>query len=134
MFSLLLAALLSIVASERGADHDYTLAYHRSVEESKPLMVVVGADWCPACTALKNDTIPTLEQNGDLTDVSVAVVDRDSEPELARQLMKGEGRIPQIIMFTKSDTGRWQSRKLTGFQSAQPIRSMIRRALEGSRG
>ncbi|MEM9364990.1 MAG: hypothetical protein AAGD07_03265, partial [Planctomycetota bacterium] len=38
------------------APGDYTLAYKKSVEEDKPLMVVVGAEWCPACEVLKKTT------------------------------------------------------------------------------
>ena len=134
MTSLLMLTAVSMVVVAPTSDHDYTLAYKRSIEENKPLMVVVGADWCPACTALKDSTIRSMEQSGDLREVSVAVVDRDRDPELARQLMKGENRIPQIIVFAKDDAGRWQSRKLTGFQSAQPVRSLIRRAATLGRG
>jgi len=133
MVSLVLAVALATVTGGKVSEHDYTLAYKRSVEEQKPLMVVVGADWCPACNALKNTTMRSLEQSGELANVSVAMVDRDAEPELARKLMKGEGMIPQIIVYSKNESGRWQSKKLTGFQSTQPIRSLLRRAVSAGR-
>lgn len=133
MLTVFLAAVLSTGTGVSAKQGDYTLAYQQSLEQKKPLMVVVGADWCPACEALKNSTIREMEQNGELSEVSVAIVDRDAEPELAQRLMKGENRIPQIIVFSKDDQGRWQSRKLTGFQSAQPVRSLIRRAVSLTR-
>ena len=72
------------VAEERPstAPGDYTLAYKKSVEEDKPLMVVVGAEWCPACEVLKKTTIADMQKTGELDEVSLAVVDRDEEPEL----------------------------------------------------
>ncbi|MEM9588304.1 MAG: thioredoxin family protein [Planctomycetota bacterium] len=135
MLSLLLAALVAFGTTQDTDDHNYTLAYKKSVEEEKPLMVVVGAEWCPACKVLKNTTIKSMEQNGELNDVNVAVVDRDAQPELAKQLMSGEKMIPQIILYSKSDSGRWTRRRLTGYQPAQPVRTLIRRAVRiGSRG
>ncbi len=134
MISLLMATTISMAVNGTASDHDYTLAYQRSIEENKPLMVVVGADWCPACTALQDSTIRSMEQEGELQDVQLAVVDQDRDPELARQLMKGENRIPQIIVYSMDQGGRWRSRKLTGFQSAQPVRSLIRRAINLGRG
>jgi len=134
MAAWLVAAVLSTMTGGASASNDYTLAYHRSVQERTPLVVVVGADWCPACTALKSRTISTMERNGDFDDVSVAVVDRDANPELARKLMRGESRIPQILVFARGADGRWERQKLTGFQSPRPIRSLIRRAISLNRG
>ncbi|MEM1227388.1 MAG: thioredoxin family protein [Planctomycetota bacterium] len=116
------------------ADQNYTLAYKKSVEEQKPLMVVVGAEWCPACKVLKTTTIANMEQTGELDSVSVAVVDRDAEPELAKKLMKDEKMIPQIILYHKSSDGRWNRRRLTGYQPVQPVRSLLRRIRGIGRG
>lgn len=134
MVSVFFAVALSLVASDHEAKLTYTAAYEKSVSERKPLLVVVGAQWCPACNVLKDTTIRSLQQTGELSDVNVAVVDRDAEPELAEQLMEDEKMIPQIIVFSQSDTGRWHRRKLTGFQPAQPIRSLIRTAMSLGRG
>lgn len=134
MVSVLFAVALSLVTSDHEAKLTYTAAYEKSVSERKPLLVVVGAQWCPACNVLKDTTIRSLQQTGELSDVNVAVVDRDAEPELARQLMEGEKMIPQIIVFSQNDSGRWHRRKLTGFQPAQPIRSLIRTAMSLGRG
>lgn len=124
------------VAEERPstAPGDYTLAYKKSVEEDKPLMVVVGAEWCPACEVLKKTTIADMQKTGELDKVSLAVVDRDEEPELTKQLMGDEKMIPQIIVYHKDSKGSWRRRKLTGYQPAQPIRSLLRRVLPFGRG
>ncbi len=129
MVSVLFAAVLSFVTSEHGANQTYAVAYEKSVLENKPLVVVVSADYCPACTVLKDTTIKSLQESGELDQVSVAVVDKDAEPELAKQLMAGERMVPQIIVFSQNDMGRWKRSKLMGFQPAQPVRSLIRSAM-----
>lgn len=120
--------------STQSPDQNYTLAYQKSVEEDKPLLVVVGAPWCPACETLKKTTIANMQSSGELDQVSVAVVDRDAEPELAKTLMADEKMIPQIIMYSKTADGRWTRRKLTGYQPVQPVRSLIRRVTGITRG
>ena len=128
MVSLLLAVVLAGVTSEQQLQQNYAEAYEQSVSQQKPLMVVVGAPWCPACKVLKDTTIRSMAQTGELDAVSLAVINKDENPELASQLTSGEQMIPQIIVYTQ-DKGRWKRRKLTGFQAKQPIRSLIRRAL-----
>jgi thioredoxin-like negative regulator of GroEL len=134
MVSVLFAVVLSLVTSEHEATQTYATAYEKSVSEKKPLVVVVSAQWCPACNVLKDTTIKTLEQTGDLDAVSVVVIDRDADPELAQQLMAGEKMVPQIIVFSQNNTGRWKRSKLTGFQPTQPVRSLIRSAMGLGRG
>jgi thioredoxin-like negative regulator of GroEL len=104
----------------------YAAAYKQSQDENKPLVVVVGAEWCPACVNLKQTTLANMEAQGELKEVSVAVVDQDKEPELARQIKQGE-MIPQIVVFSRTDEG-WQRNQLTGYQSRTPVLTMIRRA------
>lgn len=128
MVSLLLAVVLAGVTSEQQLQQKYSEAYEQSVKQHKPLMVVVGAPWCPACNVLKESTLRPMAKTGELDEVSLAVINRDDEPELAAQLTEGEQMLPQIILYTQ-DQGRWQRRKLRGFQPKQPIRSLIRRAL-----
>ena len=91
-------------------------------------MVVVGAPWCPACNVLKETTIKSMAQTGELDNVSLALINRDEDPELATKLTEGERMLPQIIVYTPSQ-GQWQRRKLMGYQPKQPVRKLIRRAL-----
>ena len=107
MLSLLLTIMMMGVVSDQPSANDYTLAYKKSVDVQKPLMVVVGAEWCPACNVLKQTTIHDMQESGQLDEVSVAFFDRDAQPELAQELMNGEQMIPQIIMFSKNESGKW---------------------------
>lgn len=132
MVSLLLTILLSGVTSAAPLKTDYAEAYKESVAEDKPLMVVVGAPWCPACNVLKQTTIEPMAKTGELDDVCVAVLNKDSDPELIKQLTKGEKMLPQIIMFTRTQSGKWQRSRLMGYQPKQPVRNLIRNSL--SRG
>ncbi len=65
MVSLMLAVVLGSVTTTP-IKTDYAEAYRESVAKDKPLMVVVGADWCPACNILKQTTIEPLAQTGEL--------------------------------------------------------------------
>ncbi len=146
MLSLFLGFTLSVVTTgvstsptaqettTHPSDQNYTLAYKQSVEEDKPLMVVVGAPYCPACQVLKQTTIADMTRSGELDSVSVAVVDRDAEPELAKQLMADEKMIPQIILFSKSSDGHWKRRRLMGYQPIQPVRSLLQKVRNIGRG
>jgi thioredoxin-like negative regulator of GroEL len=133
MVSLLLAVVLASVTSEQNLQQDYADAYKQLVAENKPLMVVVGAPWCPACNVLKDTTLKPMASNGELDDVSLVLINRDEAPELAQQLTKGVRTLPQIIVFSKEDTGKWKRQRLMGFQTRQPVRTLIRAAL-GRRG
>ena len=134
MVSLLLAVILGNVTSASVPHKEYAEAYKESVAEEKPLMVVVGAPWCPACNVLKESTIVPMAETGELKDVSLTLINRDVDPELAKQLTKGDKMLPQIIVYSKSTDGSWQRSRLKGYQPKQPVRSLIRRALSRSRG
>ena len=128
MLCLVLVAALITMSGTAPATHNYAEAYRKSQVEGKPLLVIVSAQWCPACHTLKDTTIRDLETTGQLTEVNVAVVDRDVEPELAKQLMR-EQKIPQIIVFSKSNSGRWERSQLIGYQPQGPVRNLIRSAI-----
>jgi thiol:disulfide interchange protein len=128
MVSIFLAVVLSSVTSDQSLQQNYADAYAQSVKEEKPLMVVVSAPWCNACNVLKESTIRPMADSGELDNVSLTVIDRDNDPDLAKQLTEGEEMLPQIIVYTK-DNGRWKRRKLLGYQPKQPVRSLLRKAL-----
>ena len=134
MVSLLLAVILGSVTSETVTHKDYAEAYKESVTEEKPLMVVVGAPWCPACNVLKESTIVPMAETGELKEVSVALLNRDDDPELVKQLTKGDKMLPQIIVFSKTSKGSWERSRLKGFQPKQPVRTLIRKAVRLTRG
>ena len=128
MVSLLLGVVLAGMPSAHPTQQNYADAYRNSISQQKPLLVVVGAPWCPACTTLKQSTIVPMAETGELDGVSLAMINKDESPELAQQLTEGEQLIPQIILYTPNE-GSWKRQKLMGFQSKQPIRRLIKRAL-----
>ena len=132
MFSLLLTVILTSAPADQQLQQSYAQAYTKSLEERKPLLVVVGAPWCPACRVLKESTLKPMAKTGELDDVSFVVINRDENPALAAKLTQGEKTIPQIILYTPAEDG-WKRRKLRGFQSKQPIRSLIQKALVQTR-
>lgn len=122
MLGLTVAVLLqtSLVAADANS---YAVAHRRTIETGQPLVVLVGADWCPGCRTMKHATIPEAQQQGLLRNVAFAVVNTDAEPALARQLMKG-GSIPQLIMYRKTPTG-WKRRDMVGAQSIESIGAFL---------
>jgi thioredoxin-like negative regulator of GroEL len=128
MFVSLIAATIASLSVLAVPPDDYATAYEKAEKSGKPLMVVISAPWCPACVSLKNTTLREMESGGQLEDVSVVVIDRDRDSALAERLMRGQ-MIPQVIVFSKRDTGRWQRAQLTGFQTPGTIRQLLRNAL-----
>jgi|688.fasta_scaffold18745_6 thiol:disulfide interchange protein len=106
----------------------YEAAYRKAQEEKKPLVVLVGADWCPACKTMKSDTIATMKQSGELKEVVYTQLDKDANPELADQVMQGK-MLPQLVVFCESDSG-WKRFSLTGMQTQRRVKDLIRKASE----
>jgi thiol-disulfide isomerase/thioredoxin len=123
MLGLTLAACLQASLAVTGAN--YKEAYKQTAETGQPLVVLVGADWCPACQTMKNSVIPQLQKSGEFKQVSFATVNTDHDHELATKLMQG-GSIPQLIVFNKTDKG-WERQQLTGAQSVSSTQGLLRR-------
>lgn len=121
------AAFLTSVASS--STLKYRDAYAEAQDSKRPLMIVVGAEWCKACKDLKDQTIPEMQRSGKLDGVVVTFVDLDTDPDLARQLLNGPS-IPQVILFSKGDAGSWNRKQLTGKQSSDSVASLIAPSLE----
>ena len=102
---------------------DYASAYHRSIASGHPLVVLLGARWCPACLQMKNSVLPQVAQAGGLKNVEFAYVDLDLQPDLASQLSRGNS-VPQLIRFEKGPAG-WSSRTLVGFRSSSEVQSFV---------
>jgi thiol:disulfide interchange protein len=129
MGSWVLALMVAVTGNGGDTESSYAKAYHRAQEESKPLVVLVGADWCHACRIMKADTIDPMKKEGLLEDVVFTHVDRDADPELAEKLMGSATTLPQLVVYTKGDTG-WKRTAVGGVQSRGRVRDVIRKALE----
>lgn len=108
-------------------NNNYQTALREAEAKNRPLMVLVGADWCPGCRAMKQVILPAMARRGALGGVSFAVVDTDANATTARQLMRG-GSIPQLIVFNRTNNG-WKREQLTGAASEASVQSLIARAL-----
>ncbi len=125
MNSIALTALLQVSLLATGAD-TYKTAYQDTVDTGKPLVVLVGADWCPGCQTMRNTVMPKLAARGDLNKVAFAHVNTDREGPLANQLMSGT-RIPQLVIYTKTAEG-WHVDRMIGAQSPEAVEEFIARA------
>jgi thioredoxin-like negative regulator of GroEL len=126
MFQITSLLLFSVLSSAQVDRPSYETAYQKAQEEHKPLLIIVGADWCAACKTLKSQTIDPMQSSGKLQDVIVTVVDKDARPELAQQLMQGSS-LPQLVVFAKGDDG-WKKFSLSGLQSERRVQELLDRA------
>ena len=123
MSTFALAALLNF-SLLTGGSATYADAYQQATTgDGRPLVVLVGADWCPACQQMKQTIVPQLQQRGSLDKVAFATVNTDRDSAIASQLMEG-GTIPQLVMFVKTDKG-WTRRQLTGSQSLEGVEGFL---------
>lgn len=131
MVHVALALIMSVVGANNSQDPlDYDVAITQAQKEKKPLLVLVGANWCASCQVMKRETIEPMKESGELKDVVVAVVDKDLRPELAEQLMRG-ATLPQIVVFSQEGDG-WKRFSLTGMQSQSRIRELLNRARDST--
>lgn len=131
MLSMLLTVAVATVISGPEKPQSYDDALREARETGKPLMVVVSSDGCPACVALKNNTLAPMRAKGELQEVSYVVVNKDREPALAARLLRGR-MIPQVVMYAKGMKG-WKRMQLTGYQGESEIRSFVEKGLEVSK-
>ncbi|MGE0760553.1 MAG: thioredoxin family protein [Pirellulaceae bacterium] len=126
MNGILICATLAL-SIQGSAPLSYAQARAESLASQRPLLVLVGADWCPACRDLKNLTMTRLRQEGKLNDVVYTVVDYDREPRLASQLMRSSS-IPQLLLYTPVQDG-WVRLNLQGSQSSTGVLSLIQQGI-----
>ena len=118
MMSLTLSVLLQVSvmgAAPQGAANDYAQAYQQAADNGQPIVVLVGADWCPACVTMKSSVIPEMRRRGSLNKVAFATVNTDRQSGLANRLMTGGG-IPQLIMFYRGENGWKRVQAWGGFR------------------
>ncbi len=129
MMQLTLNLLLQ-VAAIGASGHDYATAYRETAKSGRPLVVLIGADWCPGCQQMKTTALPELKKSGEQGKISFAYVNADHESDLAGKLMRGSS-IPQLVLYQKTDTG-WKRQQLTGAQSISDIRAFLGKATDAS--
>lgn len=110
----------------------YAAAYYQSQQTKRPLVVLVGAKWCPACQRLEREAFPRLHDAGILKKAVIAVVDYDEEPRIAQELTRG-GPIPQLFVFHPTEEG-WKGQRIIGYRSPEAVVSFVTQAIESESG
>ncbi|HEY2826063.1 MAG TPA: thioredoxin family protein [Pirellulales bacterium] len=108
------------------ASYVYSAAYKDAQDSGKPLVVLVGASWCPACQSMKTSIMPAVAAHGGLEKVSFAFVNTDAQHDLAGQLLSGN-MIPQLVMYEKNGDA-WTMKRLIGAQSVDSVEGFLRPA------
>jgi hypothetical protein len=125
MYCLSVAAFVSALST---GGTTYAEAYRQAGETGRPMVVLVGADWCPACQTMKQSIMPQAQRQGMLSRVAYAEVNTDREGTLSRQLMR-QSLIPQLIIYHQTADG-WRRRELIGSQALGSVESLIQEALQ----
>jgi len=116
-----------LLVSATDASETYTEARRKVVETGRPMVVMVGTDWCGPCQAMKRNILPKLRERGLFKRVAFAQVNADRDSELAKELTGG-GPVPQFVMYRRTDHG-WLRRKLIGGQSVEKVEEFIKEGL-----
>lgn len=122
MTALTMSVLLQVSILTSGAQ-PYEQAHKAAMESGQPLLVLVGAPWCPACAHMKGDVVPELERRGALKGVVFSQVNVDNERDLAGRLSNA-GVIPQLILYRKAADG-WRRWEVTGSQSPEAVQEFL---------
>src|SRR3972149_9289883 len=117
-----------LVSAPDAADETYTEAHRLTTETGRPLVVMVGTDWCGPCQAMKRNILPRLRERGLFKRVAFAQVNADRENELAKELTGG-GPVPQLVMYRRTNNG-WLRRKLIGGQNLETIEQFINEGID----
>ena len=122
MMSLALVAAMEVSLLSAGPA-DFSSAYTQSLQTGRPLVVLLGATWCPSCIVMKKTTIPAVARQGGLAGVEYAYLDVDDQPELAAKLLEGRA-IPQLVRLDRVPNG-WRVHRLIGAQSHEQITQFV---------
>jgi thioredoxin-like negative regulator of GroEL len=108
-------------------EETYTDAHRITLKTGKPLVVMVGADWCGPCQNMRRSILPRVREHGLFRKIAFAHVNVDREKELANQLTGG-GAVPQLVMYRKTKDG-WLRRKMIGSHSVEEVEKFINEGL-----
>jgi thiol-disulfide isomerase/thioredoxin len=110
------------------SEKSYAEAHQQVLKSRTPMVVMVTADWCPACQTMKSTVIPQVRQHGLLRKVLFTTVNVDRERELGKRLVAG-GPIPQLLMYRRTRDG-WRLRRLVGGHSTATVEEFINQGVE----
>lgn len=125
MTGITLAAMLQL--SVVSAEASYADAHRAMMKTGRPMVILIGAEWCPACRTMKHSVTPEVAREGGFKDATFAIIDTDQQSALAHKLMKGNS-IPQLLVYRKTEKG-WRVNRLVGAQSAETVERVVAKAV-----
>jgi thioredoxin-like negative regulator of GroEL len=125
--SFAFSAMVQLSLLTTGAN-TYADAHRQHVDTGRPMVLLVGAEWCPACVQMKNKIMPRVSRQGVLDKVAFAHVNADRDSRVAKAVMQG-GMVPQLIMYRRTPNG-WKRHLLVGAQSPEKVEAFIKRGLD----
>ena len=127
LFVGLQLVLLNVVrlgfAADSGAK-TYADAYKTTQDTGKPLVVLIGADWCPYCQVMKTSVMPQVAAHGDLASVSFAYMNSD-------QQRSGRQNLKRTVDSAIGDV-RENRRGLEANSPGRGTKHFVRRAVLGA--
>lgn len=114
----------TFLAPEPGLNvSSYAEAHRVCLETGQPMLVMVGAKWCPACKDMEKEVLPQVQRRGLLRKVVFTIVDFDRSPSLGDRLTRG-GPLPQLLLFRRHNDG-WRVGRLIGRQDPAVVERFI---------
>ena len=79
----------------------YVDAYQRAIIEEKPLLVLLVGPRCDACEAFKRDVIQPMRRRGELSQVVLAIVDREEDSTVWNAIKSQQkiATVPALILY-----------------------------------
>ena len=123
-----LCIMLSVSCSTEVARHgclptDYATAYKHAQAGTKPMLVVVTAQWCAPCQMLKRTTLRDMMAQNGFKDFYFAMVDVDRDAGVAAKLTEGRP-VPQVIIFERNGTS-WTRRYSIGYHTVDTLQAFL---------
>lgn len=104
-----LAATATAAAETAAIEAAYTAAYTAARSDGRPLLILVGADWCQPCRDLRARHLDAIRRRGHLLDLDA---DRHA-PHVAR-LAPGR-MLPRLTLWQYDrQPGRWRHSTMEG--------------------
>lgn len=118
---------LAMAAPAAGAIHPtYAAALAAQAKSGRPLVVIVGAVWCPSCVRMKKE-LGAVQRAGTFRDVELVQIDFDKQRALSMAITKGSSRLPVVAVYWKKN-GVHQRRAADAYHNGARYRQLINQA------
>jgi thioredoxin-like negative regulator of GroEL len=121
MTGIALAALLQLTVAV--SDSPYQEAVKRSMASGKPVLILVGAEWCHYCKIVERDVLPVLKKRGIMDQVEYVYLDYDRDRRLVAATLRGE-IVPEMVMFRKTESG-WKRGDISGAYKIEDVEPFV---------